>query len=159
MPKIFYDNKSYKNYIKKINTKITLTSGCFDIFHHGHANFLLSASKLSDHLIVALNSDTSIKKIKGNKRPIISLKNRLGLLSSLNFIDTIIIFNEKTPNKIIKITKPYYFVKGGDYKKLDNSFDAISKYCKNIKFLKFTKGLSTSSIIETIKKLDKLKTN
>jgi D-beta-D-heptose 7-phosphate kinase/D-beta-D-heptose 1-phosphate adenosyltransferase len=150
---IIRDLKKYKSYINKIKKKITLTSGCFDLFHYGHAKFLNEASKLSNFFIVALNSDISIKKIKGKKRPILSLKNRLGLLSSLNFIDIIIIFDEETPFEIIKITKPYYFVKGGDYKKLDNNLKNFSLYCKKIKLLNFVKGLSTSNIINSIKKI------
>ena len=152
MTVIFNNFNKYSRYIKKIRRKITLTSGCFDIFHYGHAKFLNEASKLSNFLIVALNSDSSIRKIKGDKRPIISLKNRLGLLSSLNFIDVIITFNEETPFQIIKITKPHFFVKGGDYKKNYKDIKLFSPYCKKIKILSFIDGLSTSQIINSIKR-------
>jgi rfaE bifunctional protein nucleotidyltransferase chain/domain len=152
MSKVFNNLNKLSIYLKKINKKTTLTSGCFDIFHYGHAKFLKDASKLSEYFIVALNSDKSIKKIKGNERPIIKLKHRLGLLSSLNFIDAIIIFNEKTPLNIVKTLKPIYFVKGGDYNNNNSELKKISKYVKKIKFLKYVKNISTTKIIQKITK-------
>jgi D-beta-D-heptose 7-phosphate kinase/D-beta-D-heptose 1-phosphate adenosyltransferase len=151
MTKIFYSLNKFKKFIKNTKKKITLTSGCFDIFHYGHAKFLNEASKISEYFIVALNSDKSIKKIKGINRPIINLKHRIGLLSSLNFIDVIIVFNESTPLKIVKAIKPYYFVKGGDYNKNNLELKKILLYSKKIKFLKYIKNLSTSKIIKKIK--------
>ena len=151
MTKIFYSLNKFKKFIKNKKKKITLTSGCFDIFHYGHAKFLNEASKISEYFIVALNSDKSIKNIKGINRPIINLKHRIGLLSSLNFIDVIIVFNESTPLKIVKAIKPYYFVKGGDYNKNNLELKKILLYSKKIKFLKYIKNLSTSKIIKKIK--------
>lgn len=151
MTKIFYNLDKFKKFIKKLNKKISLTSGCFDIFHYGHAKFLNDASKFSEYFIVALNSDNSIKKIKGSERPIIQLKYRIRLLASLNFIDAIIVFNEKTPLKIVKAIKPYYFIKGGDYNKNNLELKKISIYSKKIKIFKYIKNLSTSNIIKKIK--------
>lgn len=152
MSRIFNNLNKLNIFLKKTNKKTTLTSGCFDIFHYGHAKFLKDASKLSEYFIVALNSDKSVKKIKGNERPIIKLKHRLGLLSSLNFIDAIIIFNEKTPLKIVKTIKPLYFAKGGDYSKNNSELKKISKYVKKVKYLKYIKNISTTKIIQKVTK-------
>jgi D-beta-D-heptose 7-phosphate kinase/D-beta-D-heptose 1-phosphate adenosyltransferase len=151
MAKIFYNLYKFKKFIKKLNKKISLTSGCFDIFHYGHAKFLNDASKFSEYFVVALNSDNSIKKIKGSERPIIQLKYRIGLLASLNFIDAIIVFDEKTPLKIVKAIKPYYFIKGGDYDKSNLELKKISMHSKKIKIFTYIKNLSTSNIIKKIK--------
>jgi rfaE bifunctional protein nucleotidyltransferase chain/domain len=152
MSKVFNNLNKLNKFLKNINKKTTLTSGCFDIFHYGHAKFLKDASKLSEYFIVALNSDKSVKKNKGNQRPIIKLKHRLGLLLSLNFIDAIIIFNEKTPLKIVKTIKPLYFAKGGDYSYNNSELKKISKYVKKVKFLKYVKNISTTKIIQKINK-------
>ena len=106
------------NLIKKLNNdnkRIVFTNGCFDILHPGHFDYLSKAKSLGDVLILGLNSDTSVKKLKGKGRPINNETNRAIMLSYLNFIDYIIIFNDLTPKKLIKKIKPDILTKGGDY--------------------------------------------
>ena len=101
--------------IRLKNKKIIFTNGCFDILHPGHIHILSKAKSLGDILVVGLNSDQSVKKLKGDKRPLISEDDRSRVLLSLRFVDYVIIFNELTPLKVIKKIKPDFLVKGGDY--------------------------------------------
>ena len=96
--------------------KVVFTNGCFDILHIGHIRYLEKASKLGNKLIVGLNSDKSIRRIKGKKRPIVQEKDRKEILEKLEFVDEVIIFDETTPENLIKDLKPEVLVKGGDYK-------------------------------------------
>ena len=100
--------------LKKMNKKIVFTNGCFDILHAGHVNYLSKAKSLGDILVIGLNSDSSVKKIKGKSRPVVSQKNRAILLAGLEAVDLVVIFNELTPLSIIKALKPDVLVKGGD---------------------------------------------
>lgn len=97
--------------------KLVFTNGCFDILHEGHIQTLKHAKSCGDKLVVALNSDESIKKLKGNKRPINNLMQRMKVISQLNFVDYVVSFNENTPYDMIKKIKPCVLVKGGDYNK------------------------------------------
>ena len=97
------------------NSKVVFTNGCFDILHAGHVNLLQKAKDLGDILVVGLNSDTSVKRIKGDKRPINSQEDRIEVLSGLQSVDYIVLFDEDTPLKLIESIKPSILVKGGDY--------------------------------------------
>lgn len=97
------------------NKKIALCNGCFDILHPGHFNYLKAAKNLSDILVVAINSDSSIKKLKGNNRPIFKEEERAEMVSSIIYVDYVVIFKEKNVGKIIKLLKPDYHCKGEDY--------------------------------------------
>lgn len=133
--------------LKKKNYKIVFTNGCFDIIHNGHINYLRKAKQLGDILIVGINSDSSARKIKGEKRPIINEKDRAKLIASFGFIDYVLIFNELTPKKLIRKIKPDILVKGGDY----DIKEIIGKeYAKTIKVIPFESGYSTSDIIKEI---------
>ena len=101
--------------IRLKDKKIVFTNGCFDILHPGHIHILSKAKSLGDILVVGLNSDLSVKKLKGDKRPLVGEDDRSRVLLSLRFVDYVIIFNELTPLKVIKKIKPDYLVKGGDY--------------------------------------------
>ena len=106
------------NFIKKIKAerkKIVFTNGCFDLLHVGHIRYLSHAKKLGDFLIIGLNSDRSVKKLKGKDRPINSFEDRAILLSALNSVDLVIKFEEQTPENLIKDIVPDVLVKGGDY--------------------------------------------
>ena len=105
--------------IRLKDKKIVFTNGCFDILHPGHIHILSKAKSLGDILVVGLNSDLSVKKLKGDKRPLVSEDDRSRVLLSLRFVDYVIIFNELTPLKVIKKIKPDYLVKGGDYNEND----------------------------------------
>tara|TARA_B100000941_G_C28352322_1_gene472508 strand:+ start:250 stop:714 length:465 start_codon:yes stop_codon:yes gene_type:complete len=129
--------------------KIVFTNGCFDILHPGHIHILDQAKSYGDILIVGLNSDESIKKLKGPKRPKVSQKDRLRILSSIKFVDYAILFEEDTPLKLIKKIKPNILVKGGDY----NSDDIVgSEFVKSnggeIKIVQLLEGYSSSSLID-----------
>jgi D-beta-D-heptose 7-phosphate kinase/D-beta-D-heptose 1-phosphate adenosyltransferase len=126
--------------------KTIFTNGCFDILHRGHIELLEFAKSLGNHLIVGLNSDASVKKIKGEHRPINCQDDRKKVLKSIKFVDKVIVFNEETPYELIKIVKPDIIVKGGDYYK-----DQVigSDLCE-VRIFKYLDGYSTSKIIQGI---------
>ena len=129
--------------------KIVFTNGCFDILHVGHVDYLSKARRLGDVLVVGLNSESSVKKIKGKRRPINKESDRAKILSSLYFVDYVTSFNETTPENLIKKVRPDILVKGGDWKIEDivgGSF--VRSYGGKIKSIPFVKGYSTTSIIE-----------
>ena len=101
--------------LKAMNKKIVFTNGCFDILHAGHIDILKYAKSLGDILVVGVNTDDSVKRLKGPTRPIISLDNRMDTLDSIKYVDIIIPFSEDTPIELIKIVKPDVHIKGGDY--------------------------------------------
>lgn len=136
-----------KNKIKKI----IFTNGCFDILHAGHVNLIKSIKKKfkDDYLVIGLNSDRSVKKIKGENKPINSQKNRKLILESLKYVDKVIIFNELTPLNLIKKIKPDIIVKGADYKKKDIvGLEIVG--IKNVYTFKIYEELSTSKIIKKL---------
>ena len=133
--------------------KIVFTNGCFDILHLGHIDYLSKSKEMGDILIVGLNSDQSIKNIKGTQRPINDQYMRSMILASLFFVDIVIIFNEDTPEKLIKIIKPDILVKGGDYN-IDTIVggDIVKSYGGEIKIINYVEGYSTTNIINKINK-------
>ena len=142
------------NKLKQENKSIALTNGCFDILHIGHARYLKEAKKLADILIVGINSDLSVKKIKGENRPINNENDRSELLSYFEFIDYLIIFTEPTADNLILKIKPDFYVKGGDYTKEslpeNNSVDQVNA---QVAFIDFVRGYSTTNIIKMSKNL------
>ena len=132
--------------------KIVFTNGCFDLIHLGHLEILARSADLGDKLIVGINSDMSIKKIKGNSRPIIEEDSRAKQLAAIEFIDAVILFNEDTPYNLINILKPDVLTKGGDYKKNDIiGNELINKEKGEVVIIPLTQGYSTTSILEKIK--------
>lgn len=138
--------------LKKDGKVIVFTNGCFDILHFGHAQYLQSAKNKGDILVVAVNSDSSIKKIKGKKRPIVDESNRLGLLSALSSIDYLTLFKEETPLEVIKKVKPDILVKGADWQNNIVGSDFVKSYGGRVLTLKLVKGLSTTNLIKRIVK-------
>ncbi len=152
------------NKIKKIGTlaeisarirskkmKVVFTNGCFDILHLGHVEYLRKAKKLGDILIVGLNGDLSVKKLKGDSRPINKENDRAKVLEALQCVDYITIFNEDTPEKIIKKIKPDVLVKGGDWKVKDIAGgDFVANSGGRVIAIPFVKGYSTTRLIERI---------
>ena len=133
--------------------KIVFTNGCFDIIHVGHIRYLSKAKELGDILIVGLNSDESVKKLKGDNRPINSFEDRAILLSSLRFVDSVIMFKEQTPDNLIKKIVPDILVKGGDYKLEDIvGYQTVIENGGQVKTLSFYDGYSSSNYINKIKK-------
>ena len=132
--------------------KIVFTNGCFDLIHLGHLEILARSADLGDKLIVGINSDMSIKKIKGSSRPIIEEDSRAKQLAAIEFIDAVILFNEDTPYDLINILKPDVLTKGGDYKKNDIvGNQLINKQQGEVVIIPLTHGYSTTSILEKIK--------
>jgi rfaE bifunctional protein nucleotidyltransferase chain/domain len=141
-----------KNFLKK-NTekKIVFTNGCFDILHKGHVAYLAEAKKLGDILIIGLNSDESVKRLKGSERPINSEKDRAFVLMGLKSVDYVEIFTEDTPLNLIKEIMPQVLVKGGDWK--IEQIVGASEVMQNggkVFSLQFVDGYSTTSIIHKI---------
>ena len=129
--------------------KIVFTNGCFDIIHTGHIKYLRHAKSLGDILVIGLNSDTSVSRIKP-KRPVNPQVQRAEVLSSLEMVDYVTLFDEDTPYELIKYLKPDILVKGGDWKKEDIVGSDIAKETHSLPYIE---GISTSEIIERIKKL------
>ena len=139
--------------LKKAGKSIAFTNGCFDILHFGHVSYLESAKSLAGILVVAVNSDASVKRIKDKKRPYISLKYRLGVIAGLESVDFVTSFEQNTPYKVIKLLKPDILIKGGDWD-LDKIIgkDIVESYGGRVITLPFKKGLSSSEIINKIGK-------
>jgi len=135
--------------LKRKGKTIVFTNGCFDILHLGHLKILKEAKQKGDILVVGLNSDTSIKKIKGPQRPIVNQKTRANILANMIGVDYVILFNQATPYNLIKRIKPDILVKGGDWKQ-----DKIvgNELVKKVYRVKLCSGHSTTSIINKIKK-------
>ena len=132
--------------------KIIFTNGCFDLIHLGHLEILARSADLGDKLIVGINSDMSIKKIKGNSRPIIEEDSRAKQLAAIEFIDAVILFNEDTPYDLISFINPDIITKGGDYKKNDViGNELMNKKAGEVVIIPLTQGFSTTSILEKIK--------
>ncbi len=130
--------------LRKKNKKIVFTNGCFDILHRGHITYLFEAKKLGDVLVIGLNSDSSVKRLKGEKRPINSEKDRALLLSALEMVDYVVIFEEDTPYEILSKIKPDVLVKGGDYK-VENVVGR--EFASETVIIDFVDGYSTTNII------------
>lgn len=140
--------------LKSKNKSIVMTNGCFDILHIGHLDYLQKAKDLGDVLIVAINSDYSVKLNKGNSRPINNEKDRAKLLCSLNCVDFVVVFNEKTPLKIYEAVLPNILVKGADYNNKEIvGADVVIKNGGRVELMKYIEGYSSSSIINKIKSL------
>jgi len=136
--------------------KVVFTNGCFDIIHAGHVRYLKKAKALGGILVVGLNSDSSIKKIKGETRPIVKQKDRAEVLSALTSVDYVVIFNDPTPIKLIEAIKPDVLVKGADWKRGSIVGEEILKtYKGKIARIKLAKGRSTTDIVGKILKLHK----
>ncbi len=148
--------KSAEKFFRKIreeNNKLVFTNGCFDILHVGHIRYLKKAKEMGDYLVVGLNSDRSVKKLKGDNRPINIQKERAEMLLALESVDFVVIFNEKTPYKLIKKVKPDILVKGGDWKVEDIvGSDIVQSYGGDVRSISYIEGKSTTNIIEKIKK-------
>ena len=147
------DNINFLKKIREDNKKIVFTNGCFDILHVGHVRYLSKAKKLGNILIVGLNSDQSVKKLKGDNRPINIFEDRAMLLSSLRFVDLVIMFEEKTPENLIKKIKPDILVKGGDYDIKDIvGYKTVIENGGEVKVHGYKDGYSSSNYINKIKK-------
>ena len=147
------DNIEIINRIKAERKKIVFTNGCFDLLHVGHIRYLAQAKKLGDFLIIGLNSDSSVKELKGEDRPINSFEDRATLLSAIESVDLVIMFEEQTPENLIKDIVPDILVKGGDYNIEDIvGYQTVMQNGGQVKTLSFYDGYSSTNYINKIKK-------
>jgi rfaE bifunctional protein nucleotidyltransferase chain/domain len=147
------DNIEIINRIKADRKKIVFTNGCFDLLHVGHIRYLAQAKRLGDFLIIGLNSDSSVKELKGEDRPINSFEDRATLLSAIESVDLVITFEEQTPENLIKDIVPDILVKGGDYNIEDIvGYQTVMQNGGQVKTLSFYDGYSSTNYINKIKK-------
>jgi len=140
--------------LRKDGKKIAFTNGCFDILHVGHVRYLREAKKTADVLVLALNSDFSVRSIKGEKRPLVREEERAEILASLEFVDFVTIFEELTPQELIVYLKPDVLIKGGDWPE-DKVVgrDDVKKWGGRVVLIPEVKGKSTTNIVEKIKEV------
>jgi D-glycero-beta-D-manno-heptose 1-phosphate adenylyltransferase len=133
--------------------RIVFTNGCFDLLHPGHIRYLYAARQMGDYLVVALNTDRSVKIIKGANRPVQSQDERTEILAALSFVDAVVLFDEDNPLMVIQQLVPNVLVKGGDWTedKIIGA-DVVKKAGGVVKSLPFVTGYSTTALIEKIKK-------
>ena len=141
-----------ENALKLHRQKIVFTNGCFDVLHYGHVRYLLEAKKLGDILVVGLNSDESVRRLKGPTRPVNGEKERAFVLAALACIDYVVIFGEDTPKELIETVIPDVLVKGGDYD-LSNivGADFVTRNGGTVTTIPFVGGFSSTHIIEQLK--------
>ena len=146
------DLKNQVNAWKQAGENVVFTNGCFDIIHRGHIEVLAQTADLGDKLIIGLNSDTSIQKLKGENRPIIDEQARSILLAALSFVDAVILFPEDTPINLISALLPDVLAKGGDYE-IDNivGHEIVQYNGGKVILVPFVDGFSSTTIIEKIK--------
>lgn len=131
--------------------KVVFTNGCFDILHVGHLRYLEEAKRQGDILVIGVNSDASVRRLKGETRPINSEIDRAEILSGLKAVDFTVIFQEDTPMELIEELKPSIHVKGGDYKKEDlPETKIVEKHGGEVRILSFVEGKSTTNIVNKI---------
>ncbi|MFH2139117.1 MAG: D-glycero-beta-D-manno-heptose 1-phosphate adenylyltransferase [Candidatus Omnitrophota bacterium] len=139
--------------LKKNGKKIVFTNGCFDLIHYGHVTYLEQAKKQGDVLVVGLNSDASVRKLKGKTRPVVCEKERAGVLASLQSVDYVVIFGQDTPLKVIKKLNPDVLIKGSDWKNENIvGADHLASYGGKVKRARFIEGCSTTQLLKKIVK-------
>lgn len=139
---------------KTSNQKLVFTNGCFDLLHRGHIDSLLKSAALGDKLIVGLNTDRSVKQLKGSKRPLMDEQARALMLAALQMVDAVILFDEETPYDLIKFVQPDVLVKGNEYAIEEIAgYDIVLARGGTVETIELTKGYSTSALIQQIKDL------
>jgi D-beta-D-heptose 7-phosphate kinase/D-beta-D-heptose 1-phosphate adenosyltransferase len=141
---------------KEQGEKIVLTNGCFDILHPGHIRYLQQAKALGDRLIVLVNSDESVKRLKGSERPVNDLEYRMEMLAALECVDWVVEFEEDTPKTVIDQLLPDVLAKGGDYTDITTiaGHESVLANGGEVKLLSFIEGHSTTSIIKSIRSVE-----
>lgn len=137
--------------LKKRGKKIVFTNGCFDIIHSGHVAYLRAAKKTGDILVLGLNTDRSVRAIKGPSRPLNHERDRAEVLSELQSVDFITFFGDPTPIKLIRALKPDVLVKGADWKKTQIAgWDVVESYGGKVRRIKLKKGRSTTNVLKKL---------
>jgi len=135
--------------------KVVATNGCFDLLHYGHVDYLQRARDLGDLLVVGLNSDRSVRLLKGPKRPLVPARQRAAVLAALACVDAVVIFHQKRADRFLAAIRPDIYVKGGDYRPdtLDRGEQAVlAEAGSEVKILPFVRGLSTTGLIQKIQR-------
>jgi rfaE bifunctional protein nucleotidyltransferase chain/domain len=133
--------------------KVVFTNGCFDILHRGHVDYLARAANFGQHMVLGLNTDASVSRLKGPERPLVDEESRALLLAALQFIDLVVLFNEDTPYELIQSLQPDILVKGSDYQAKDIvGYDIVTSRGGKVETIDFVEGFSTTSLINKIKK-------
>lgn len=139
---------------RRAGKKIVFTNGCFDVLHVGHVRYLARARRLGDVLVVGINTDASVRKLKGPGRPVNSEKDRAEVLGSLAAVDYTVLFDDPTPLRLIEKVRPDLLVKGGDWKKKDIvGADFVESCGGRVRSLPFVKGFSTTGTLDKISRL------
>lgn len=133
------------------NQKIVFTNGCFDLLHLGHIDYLAKAKDLGDRLIIGVNTDSSVKRLKGKNRPLQDENSRLHILAALHSVDAVVLFDDDTPYELIKKIQPDILVKGADYK-IENivGYDIVTSRGGSVQTIEFIEGYSTTNIEQRI---------
>ena len=136
---------------KSEGNSIVFTNGCFDVLHYGHVSYLAEASDLGDKMIIGLNSDASVRRLKGETRPINGQHERATLLAAMQFVNAVVIFDEDTPENLIKAVEPDYLVKGGDYT-IDTivGADFVMSYGGKVITIPLVENFSSTNIIKRL---------
>jgi rfaE bifunctional protein nucleotidyltransferase chain/domain len=135
--------------------RVVATNGCFDLLHYGHVDYLRRAKALGDLLVVGLNSDRSVRELKGPTRPLVAQRHRAGVLAALECVDAVVIFPQKRATRFLAAVRPDVYVKGGDYR--PDTLDAeeravLCAAATKVRILQFVRGFSTTSLIEKIRR-------
>lgn len=154
--KIFGSAEAFRPQVarwKQEGDTVVFTNGCFDLVHRGHIDSLARAAEFGTRLVVGLNSDTSVKFLKGKNRPLIDQHSRAILLASLMMVDAVVIFDEESPYDLIKSIRPHVLVKGSDYQVEEIAgYDIVLSDGGRVERIELTHGFSTSALIDKIKK-------
>jgi rfaE bifunctional protein nucleotidyltransferase chain/domain len=152
--KIVYDYQELANnlaYWRFKDLKVVFTNGCFDILHRGHVEYLAKAASLADVMVVGLNTDSSVTRLKGSSRPVQDENSRALILASLSFVTKVVLFDEDTPYELIKFVQPDVLVKGSDYK-AENivGYDVVKARNGEIVTIDLVEGYSTTAIVRKL---------
>ena len=135
--------------------RVVFTNGCFDILHRGHIEYLKSAKGLGEVLIIGVNSDSSVKRLKGDGRPITQLEDRMAVLAALECVDYVVSFDEDTPGELIDVLIPDVLVKGGDWRKSEVvGRETVERNGGSVVIIEYVEGFSTRGIIERIQAIE-----
>ncbi len=137
---------------RKEGQKIIFTNGCFDILHRGHIEYLASACDLGDIFVIGLNSDESVRRLKGESRPAVDEESRALTLASFEFVDYVVVFTEDTPADLIRVIRPDFWVKGSDYENFKElpEYKALLEIGGKVKLIPLVEGFSTTDIYRKI---------
>jgi D-beta-D-heptose 7-phosphate kinase/D-beta-D-heptose 1-phosphate adenosyltransferase len=142
--------------IRESGGHVVFTNGCFDLLHPGHISYLWAARSLGDALVVGLNSDASIRRLKGSSRPIVPERDRATVLAALQSVDEVVLFGEDTPVRLMRELKPATYVKGGDYRVEDlPEAEVAAEIGAEVKILPFEPGYSTTALIKRIRSINR----